>query len=122
MVFIAAVASGYALLAILSSWVRCLVLKAWVFFVSDQVMAYLMVTSGAAAVETLYLAYKGDVEITWSEACNSYGRFCNKLKMALILHFLALCCFLALAVISAYRAFSLFEPTVPINQAEEERT
>ena len=61
-------------------------------------------------MEILYLAYNGDQEITWSEACRTYGKFCNKMKVALILHALVLGCFIVLAVISAYRVFSLFEP------------
>ena len=76
-------------------------------------MAYLMVTSGAGGGELMYLAYKGDVEVTWSEACSAYGKFCSNLKIALLLHFLALFCFLVLAVISGFRAFSMFDPPLP---------
>lgn len=75
----------------------------------------------AAVVEILYLAYKGDKEVTWSEACTSYGGFCSRLKLALALHALALCCFFVLAVISAYRAFSMFEPPIPPKGVEDER-
>ena len=74
-------------------------------------------------VEMLYLAYNGDREVSWSEACNTYGRFCNRMKVAFVLHALALCCFLVLAVISAYRVFSMFEaPPVPYKEAEQERS
>lgn len=69
-----------------------------------------MVTSMAALVEFLYLAYDGDRVVSWSEACVSYGKFCNRLKIALILHAIAVCCFLILAVISAYRVFRRFDP------------
>uniref|UniRef100_A0A5B7B8F5 CASP-like protein n=1 Tax=Davidia involucrata TaxID=16924 RepID=A0A5B7B8F5_DAVIN len=123
MVSISAISAGYALFAALSSWVRCLVTKAWLFFVSDQVVVYLMVTSVAAAMEILFLAYNGDQKVTWSEACSSYGRFCSRLKIALALHALALCCFFVLAVISACRFFSKFEPPfLPSKEVEEERT
>lgn len=88
----------------------------------EQIVAYLLVTSGAAVMEILYLAYNGDQEITWSEACSSYGKFCNKMKVALVLHALVLCCFIVLAVISAYRVFSLFEPPLSSKEVEEERT
>lgn len=37
MVVVAAIASGYALVAAISIWIHCLVNKTWVFFVSDQV-------------------------------------------------------------------------------------
>ena len=91
----------------------------WVFL--EQIMAYLMVTSGAAVLEILYLAYKGDRGVSWSEACSAYGRFCSRVNLALALHALALCCFLVLAVISAYRVFSMFEPPVSSKEVEEER-
>ncbi|KAL7186562.1 hypothetical protein ACSBR2_028320 [Camellia fascicularis] len=123
MVCISAISAGYALAAAVSSWVKCLVTKAWFFFVSDQVVAYLLVTSGAAVGEIVYLAYKGDRDVTWSEACSSYGRFCARLKIALAFHALTLCCFFVLAVISAYRVFSMFEPPLPSKDKEvEERT
>lgn len=120
MVCISGISAGYALVAVVASWVRCLVNKAWLFFVSDQIMAYLMVTSGAAVLEILYLAYKGDRGVSWSEACSSYGRFCSRVNLALALHALALCCFLVLAVISAYRVFSMFEPPVSSKEVVEE--
>jgi uncharacterized protein (TIGR01569 family) len=156
MVCISAICGAYAFIAAISTWVRCLVTKAWLFFVSDQVylplssnfsfllpvfphkifclvrhvehsflvqiVAYLMVTSGAAVLEILYLAYKGDKEVSWSEACSYYGRFCSRMKIALVLHALALCCFIVLAVISAFRTFSMFEPpSLPSKEVEEER-
>ncbi|KAM0997480.1 hypothetical protein ACFX2I_007342 [Malus domestica] len=87
------------------------------------IVAYLMVTSWAAVMEILSLAYKGDKTVSWSEACTSYGKFCSRMKVALVLHALALCCFLVLAVISAYRVFSMFEPpSVSDKEVEEERT
>lgn len=76
----------------------------------EQIVAYLLVTSVAAVLEILQLAYNGDQEVTWSEACRSYGKFCNKMKIAFVLQALTLICFIILAVISAYRFFSLFEP------------
>ncbi|OVA11486.1 Uncharacterized protein family UPF0497 [Macleaya cordata] len=121
LVFINAISASYALVAVVCSWLKFLLSKAWVFFVSDQVVAYLMVTSSAAVVEILYLSYNGDKEISWSEACSSYGRFCYRVKVALILHVFAVLCFLVLSIISAYRVFSKFEPPcVPSKGAEEE--
>ncbi|GLU23678.1 hypothetical protein SLE2022_396670 [Rubroshorea leprosula] len=123
MVFISAICAGYAFVAVVASWFKCLVSKAWIFFVSDQIVAYLMVTSGAAVTEILYLAYYGDQKVTWSETCSSYGKFCYKMKVALILHALVFCCFIFLAVISAYRVFSMFEPpSLSSKEGEEERT
>ncbi|XP_057968884.1 CASP-like protein 2D1 [Malania oleifera] len=122
MVCINALSAAYALFAALSSWFRCLLTKAWVFFVSDQVVAYLMVTSGAAVLEILYLAYNGDREASWSEACNSYGRFCVRVKLGLALHASSLCCFLLVSVISAYRTFSTYPPpSIPSEVLEDQR-
>jgi len=50
-----------------------------VFF--EQIVAYLMVTSGTAVFEILYLAYNGDREVVWSEALSSYGKFCYRMKV-----------------------------------------
>lgn len=75
-----------------------------------QVAAYLMVTSIAATMEIYYLAYNGAREDSWSQACSSYGKFCSKVKLALILHMITFGCFFVLAIISAFRAFSVFDP------------
>ncbi|XP_062017868.1 CASP-like protein 2D1 [Rosa rugosa] len=124
MVCISTISAVYAFVAAVSSWIRCLVSKTWVFFVSDQIVAYLMVTSVAAVMEMVFLAYKGDRAVSWSEACASYGKFCSRMKLALVLHSLALCSFLVLAVISAYRVFSMYEaPSVSHKEVElEENT
>ncbi|KAK4344002.1 hypothetical protein RND71_037096 [Anisodus tanguticus] len=120
MVGISAASGGYALCTAISLWVKSLVTKAWFFFVSDQLVAYLMVTSLAAIWEILYLAYNGDQKVSWSEACTSYGNFCSRLKLVLVLHAITLCCFLVLAVISAYRVFSRFQPPCIENEEEKE--
>ncbi|XP_074562977.1 CASP-like protein 2D1 [Curcuma longa] len=85
----------------------------WLFFVLDQALAYLMVTSGAAATEVVYLAYEGDERASWSEACSYYGEFCNKAKVSLSLHMVAFACFMALSLVSAYRVFCKFEAPRP---------
>ncbi|KAB2605983.1 CASP-like protein [Pyrus ussuriensis x Pyrus communis] len=111
MVCISNISGVYAFLVALSSWITCFVTKAWLFFVSDQIVACLMVTSWAAVMEILFLAYKGDKTVSWSEACTSYGKFCSRMKVALVLHALALCCFLGLA-----------PPSGSDKEVEEERT
>ncbi|KAJ0267081.1 Casparian strip membrane protein domain-containing protein [Hirschfeldia incana] len=146
MVGVSAICGIYALFSTISSWVTCLVSKAWLFFVPDQVfpllksnfsalfsslslirscirfliqvnnsvcvkvLAYLMTTSVAGATEIVYLLNKGDKTVTWSEVCSSYPHFCLKLTIALGLHVFVLFSFLFLSVISAYRAFSVFDP------------
>ncbi|KAH0986970.1 hypothetical protein GBA52_014366 [Prunus armeniaca] len=121
MVCISTISAAYVFLATMASWIRCLVTKAWLFFVSDQIVAYLMLTSGAAVMEIQSLASNGDRTVSWSEACSSYGRFCSRMKVALVLHALALCSFIVLAVISAYRVFSMFEPPASHREVDEER-
>ncbi|MCL7039791.1 hypothetical protein MKW94_004360 [Papaver nudicaule] len=110
LVYINAISACYALVAIVCSWLKFLLTKAWIFFVSDQIVAYLIVTSGASVTEILYLGYNGDKEVSWSEACSTYGRFCSRVKVALILHVFAFLCFLILSIISAFRVFSKFDP------------
>lgn len=113
---------GYALFTAVALWVRSLVSKAWFFFVSDQVIAYLMVTSMGTLAEMLYLVYHGDRRVTWSEACTSYGKFCDRLKLVFVLHAIALCCFIVLAAISAFRVFSRYDlPSDPSKEFEEEQ-
>nr|DAD35042.1 TPA_asm: hypothetical protein HUJ06_005682 [Nelumbo nucifera] len=69
----------------------------------EQVVAYLMVTSVVAVVGILYLAYNGDRDVSWSEVCTFYGKFCSRAKVALVLHaYQVLLCFLGLTLISAY--------------------
>ncbi|OWM88772.1 hypothetical protein CDL15_Pgr002539 [Punica granatum] len=120
MVLISAICAAYAFTSAASSWLRVLAIKAWIFFLSDQVIAYLMVTSVAAVSEIVYLGYKGDREVTWSEACSSFGKFCSRMGIGLVFHALALCCFLSLSVISAFRAFSVFDPPCVSSKEEEE--
>ena len=74
----------------------------------EQVLAYLMVTSGSAVIEILYLGYMGDREVSWSEACSSYSKFCSKTKLSLVLHMVSMLFFFLLSVISAYRVFNKF--------------
>ncbi|KAG2678079.1 hypothetical protein I3760_12G127400, partial [Carya illinoinensis] len=102
MVCISAICACYSFIAAISLSVGGLVAKAWLFFVSDQIVAYLIVTSG-------------------DTACSSYGRFCCRMKLALVLYVLALWCFIVLAVISAYRTFIMFEPpSLPSKEVKEE--
>lgn len=152
MALISAVCAAYAFASAASSWLPFFPIKAWIFFLSDQVpistkrslrvsqtnspifiiffigcgqvIAYLMVTSGAAVMEIIYLGYRGDREVTWSEGCSSFGKFCSRMGIGLLLHFLALCCFLSLSVISAFRTFSRLNPPCVSGSSKEgeERT
>ncbi|KAJ8620916.1 hypothetical protein MRB53_029445 [Persea americana] len=107
LVCINAICAGCALVGVALSLLKCMK-SDWVFFVSDQVLAYLMVTSGSAVIEILYLGYMGDREVSWSEACSSYSKFCSKTKLSLVLHMVSMLFFFLLSVISAYRVFNKF--------------
>ncbi|XP_026392628.1 CASP-like protein 2D1 [Papaver somniferum] len=121
LICINAISASYALVAIICSWFKFLLTKAWIFFISDQIVAYLVVTSGSSVIEILYLAYNGDKEVSWSEACSSYGKFCSRVKVALILHVFTFLCFLILSAISAFRVFSKFDPpSIPSKGVEND--
>lgn len=91
-------------------------------FILKQALAYLLVTSGAAVIEILYLAYRGDKDVTWSEACSTYGNFCHEMKTSLLLQMMASLCFFVLSVISAHRVFSKFEaPFLASKEGEEQQ-
>ncbi|KAL7612821.1 hypothetical protein Lser_V15G05711 [Lactuca serriola] len=123
LVSISAISAGYALVAVISSWVKNLMNKAWIFlFAISGVVAYLMVASGGSFGEIVYLAYNGNPKVTWSEACSSYGRFCGRLNLILALHLIALLCFFLLSLISAFRVFTRFEPPLSSKEVEDERT
>ncbi|XP_077220452.1 CASP-like protein 2D1 [Tasmannia lanceolata] len=120
LVSINAICAAYALIVIVFSWLRGSI-NSWILFVTDQVLAYLMVTSGCAVAELLYSSYKGDREVSWSEACTSYGKFCSKMKVSLALHVVVLVCFLVLSLISAYRVLSRYEAPCVSSKEEEEQ-
>jgi len=74
-----------------------------------QVFTYLILAAGAAAAELLYLAYNGDKEVTWSEACGVFGSFCRQARTSVGITFGSVVCFILLSVISSYRLFSTYE-------------
>ncbi|KAG0532361.1 hypothetical protein BDA96_04G101900 [Sorghum bicolor] len=101
-----AVTAAYALVSILLSSLKPLARYDWVILVMDQASAYLLVTSASAAAELLQLARRGDREVSWGEVCSYFGRFCGKATVSLALHAAALACFVALALVSAFRVLS----------------
>ncbi|WOK99722.1 hypothetical protein Cni_G08434 [Canna indica] len=113
-----AISLGYAVLSILFARFGCFN-SDWLLFVLDQFVAYLMVTSGSAVAEVLYLAHEGEKNASWSEACSYYGRFCGRTKVSLAPHLAALVCFIALVLVSAHRVFSKFEAPC-VSSAEEQ--
>ncbi|KAG6533179.1 CASP-like protein 2D1 [Zingiber officinale] len=108
LVCINAISLAYSAASTLFCFFKCFD-RDWILLIVDQLVAYLMVTSGSAAAEVLYLAREGDRKASWSEACSYFGRFCDRIKGSLALHLAALLSFIALALVSAYRVFSKFE-------------
>ncbi|KAI7737080.1 hypothetical protein M8C21_027310 [Ambrosia artemisiifolia] len=91
--------------------------RAWTFFLLDQVSTYLILAAGAVATELVFLAYKGDEQVTWSEACGTYGHFCRQATTSIIITFLVVVCYVLLSLISSYRLFSKYD--APVNKEIE---
>ncbi|CAH2053719.1 unnamed protein product [Thlaspi arvense] len=84
-------------------------LRVWTFFLLDQVVTYAVLAAGTVSAETVYLAYKGNLAITWSSACDYYGVFCHKALISVMFTFLVSILYMLLSLISSYRLFSRFE-------------
>ncbi|CAH8388924.1 unnamed protein product [Eruca vesicaria subsp. sativa] len=84
--------------------------RVWTFFCLDQILTYLVLAAGAVSTEVLYLAYKGDDAITWSDACSSFGSFCHRATASVIITFVVVCLYVVLSLISSYKLFTRFDP------------
>ncbi|QCD77973.1 CASP-like protein 2A2 [Vigna unguiculata] len=97
--------------------------RAWTFFLLDQVLTYIVLAAGAVSTEVLYLAENGNTATTWSSACGSFGRFCNKVTASIVITFVAVFCYVLLSLISSYKLFTKYDapaacrPTAPIEVA-----
>ncbi|KAG6639147.1 hypothetical protein I3843_10G077200 [Carya illinoinensis] len=78
---------------------------AWAIFSVDQVMAYMTVSSVAAATQSATLAKSGQPELQWMKICNMYGKFCNQVGEGVGS---AILVSLSMVVLSCMSAFSLF--------------
>uniref|UniRef100_A0A0D9W352 CASP-like protein n=1 Tax=Leersia perrieri TaxID=77586 RepID=A0A0D9W352_9ORYZ len=87
--------------------------RSWIVFLLDQVFTYLILAAGAASAELLYLAYNGDKEVTWSEACGVFGSFCRTARTSVAITFGSVACYILLSLISSYRLFSAYDPPQP---------
>ncbi|KAL0697822.1 hypothetical protein Bca4012_053944 [Brassica carinata] len=84
--------------------------RVWTFFCLDQILTYVVLAAGAVSTEVLYLAYKGDDAITWSDACSSFGSFCHRATASVIITFVVVCLYVVLSLISSYKLFTRFDP------------
>ncbi|KAJ0983087.1 hypothetical protein J5N97_011342 [Dioscorea zingiberensis] len=89
LVCINVISAGYAFASLAFSFFNYST-RDWLLYLFDQVLAYLMVTSMSTVVELLYLAHEGDVQVSWSSACNYYEKFCNRAHVSLTLHVMAM--------------------------------
>ncbi|XP_010540119.1 PREDICTED: CASP-like protein 2A1 [Tarenaya hassleriana] len=106
------ICAGYSLLsAAISAMPRSssTLPRAWTFFCLDQLLTYLVLAAGAVSSEVLYLAYKGDSAITWSEACSSYGNFCRKATASVVITFVVVVFYVVLSLVSSYKLFSRYD-------------
>ncbi|KAL5214853.1 hypothetical protein ABZP36_004005 [Zizania latifolia] len=87
--------------------------RSWVVFLLDQVFTYLILAAGAASAELLYLAYNGDKEVTWSEACGVFGSFCRQARTSVAITFGSVASYILLSLISSYRLFSSYDSPQP---------
>ncbi|GAA0175685.1 dehydrogenase [Lithospermum erythrorhizon] len=94
--------------------------RAWTFFILDQVLTYIILGAGATSTEVIYLAYKGDAAVTWSQACGSFGGFCHKATASITLTFVVTLCYACLSLISSYRLFSKYDPPLSYTPKQTE--
>ncbi|EPS69398.1 hypothetical protein M569_05367, partial [Genlisea aurea] len=115
------VSAGYSLLSAVAAAVPqpSTVSRAWAFFLLDQLLTYVILAAGAVSAELVYLAYKGDIAITWSETCGSFGSFCRKATAATGITFAVTLCYAGLSLISSYRLFAKYDAPVSSNHNKE---
>ncbi|XP_030481071.1 CASP-like protein 2A1 [Cannabis sativa] len=118
LVHVNGICAGYSLLsAVIAAMPRRppKMSQAWTFFFFDQVMTYMVLAAGAASTEVLYLAFNGNVAITWSSACSSFGRFCHKATASVAISFVVVACYALLSLISSYKLFTNYQPPTTVN-------
>lgn len=108
------ICAGYSLLsAIIVAMPRPSTMsRAWTFFFLDQLLTYVILAAVTASTEVLFLAYKGDASVTWSEVCGSFGGFCHKATASVGMTFGTVTCYAALSLLSSYKLFSKFDAPV----------
>ncbi|CAN0863602.1 CASP-like protein 2A1 [Linum grandiflorum] len=117
------ICAGYALLsAVVVAMPRrpSTMSSAWTFFLLDQVFTYLILGAASVSTEVLYLAKNGDIDITWSAVCGSFGGFCHKAAVSVVLTFVVVALFALLSLVSSYKLFSRFDAplvTCPASKA-----
>ncbi|ESQ35083.1 hypothetical protein EUTSA_v10008792mg [Eutrema salsugineum] len=120
------ICAGYSLLsaaiAAMPAGSSSTMTRVWTFFCLDQILTYVVLAAGAVSTEVLYLAYKGDDSITWSDACSSFGSFCHRATAAVVITFVVVCFYVVLSLISSYKLFTRFDPPTIVDSTKNVET
>ncbi|XP_074555674.1 CASP-like protein 2A1 [Curcuma longa] len=87
--------------------------RSWTVFLLDQLLTYIILAAGTVSTEILYLAYKGNENVTWSKSCGMFDTFCRRATTSVGITFGSVVCYVLLSLISSYRLFSGFEAPIP---------
>eukprot|EP00249_Psilotum_nudum_P020411 c2768_g1_i1 orf=330-863(+) len=77
----------------------------WCFFLLDQAMSYLLLSSAAATAEASYLSEQANTHLGWGKVCNFFRAFCYQMGAGLVVEFILTMELAATAVLSAYLLF-----------------
>lgn len=118
------ICAGYSLLSAVAAAIpkQSTMSRVWTFFILDQLLTYIILAAGAISTEVVYLAYKGDATITWSQTCGSFGSFCRRATASVAITFIVTLCYAGLTLISSYRLFSKYDAPVAYNNRGVEIT
>nr|P0DI21.1 RecName: Full=CASP-like protein 2U1; Short=OlCASPL2U1 [Osmunda lancea] len=83
---------------------------AWIIFLLDQGLAYVLLAAAAASTEVAYVAKRGNNKVGWSEVCSTFGHFCNLVGVSIVITFISVLAMATLSVMSARRLFKTYGP------------
>ncbi|EFJ12406.1 hypothetical protein SELMODRAFT_446616 [Selaginella moellendorffii] len=81
---------------------------AWISFIADSMMGYLLLSGAAVATEIGYLAEEGAPAVLWRKVCNAFGYFCTVYAISVVICFIAALVSFVVVGISAYHLFRLY--------------
>ncbi|XP_024980615.1 CASP-like protein 2C1 [Cynara cardunculus var. scolymus] len=120
LVFIDIAAAGYNLIQLVIRGLLSSHLKpdmttsykhlAWLSFLFDQVVAYMVFAATSAALTASLLALTGEHDLFWMKLCNKFNRFCTQIGGAMLCGYTA---FIFMVMVSSLSAFGLFRHYSP---------
>ncbi|KAL5210391.1 hypothetical protein ABZP36_006014 [Zizania latifolia] len=81
---------------------------AWAIFSCDQVMAYIVISAVAAAMEAALIGKYGQPEFQWMKTCHLYKRFCAQAGGGVACAIAASVNMVGVALLSAFNLFRLY--------------